>query len=101
MKSSFLIPHEHRWKLTYFAIATCPYIFFLCIVAPFQQTRHSSQKKAQRILWGEFFFLQETKGQNGKEKSSSCAFSPGVMMSSVVLTLSYSTSRFHTSLTKG
>lgn len=88
MKSSFLIPHEHRWKLTYFAIATCPYIFFLCIVARFQQTRHSGQKKAQRILWGEFF-LQETKGQNGKEKSSSCAFSPGVMMSSVVLTLSY------------
>ena len=53
------------------------------------QIRHRQQNKGTRNSSGEYFFLQEYKGQNGKEKSISCVFFPSVVKAVSGMTISY------------
>ena len=53
------------------------------------QIRHRQQNKGTRNSSGEYFFLQEYKGKNGKEKSISCVFFPSVVKAVSGMTISY------------
>ena len=53
------------------------------------QIRHRQQNKGTRNSSGEYFFLQEYKGQNGKEKSISRVFFPSVVKAVSGMTISY------------